>query len=706
MLSIKPIGILSFSLVVSLNIYPQTFPHFQQQAILLKRVIELNHYSPRPVDDLFSAQVFDRMIERLDDDQLYFTKNDIRQLSVYREQIDDELQGRGWHFLDTLTSIYRKKLLIADSTIIGILQKPFDYSIKENISFLADSLHFALSEIEYQYKWYQWLKYETLVKTYDLLTLNQNNQNLLDKKLFANAEADARKKIKSTELRKIHRVLESPGGFDNYLATLFCEIISSNFDPHTEFFSPSEKDQFLTDLNSDGLYYGFSISEDDKGDLEIANLMPGGPAWKTGELNKGDEILQLAFDNNPPVDLAGASSEEALAMLDKAGNVPLQLTVRKTSGLVKTVSLIKERVRNDDNVVKSFILKADKKIGYISLPGFYTDAEGESTASCANDVAKAIVNLKKENIDGLMLDLRNNGGGSLREALDMAGIFIDVGPLSMYKERAGKLVTLKDLNQGTIYDGPLLLLVNGQSASASELLAAVLQDYHRAIIAGSLTYGKGTAQSILALDTSVQESAKAARPDQKSGFGYVKVTIGKFYRISGKTTQQVGVISDVHLPDILDDLKFRELTEPFSLLPDTVKKNAYYKPLPPLPSSTLAERSEERLRNNKSFDAIRAFSKRLGNKDQRPVFIPLEWDAFRNWSTSYQRISAEALENEIRLVHPEFTVDNNPADKEFINADDYAREINKNWLKRLQQDIYIGESMHIMSDYISLTVHQ
>ncbi|HMH33727.1 MAG TPA: S41 family peptidase, partial [Puia sp.] len=397
----------------------------------MKRVIELNHYSPRAVDDLFSRQVFDRLIERLDDDQLYFTAKDIHDLSVYRDEIDDELNGRGWHFLDALTALYRLRLQKADSTIDNIMKKPFDFSLHEQISFVPDSLHFVASEKEYQYKWNQWLKYEVILKINDALALKADHTEGTDQKLFAQAEEESRKKIRSIELRKIKRVLETPTGFETYLATLFCEIIASNFDPHTEFFSPAEKDQFLTDLNSDGLYYGFSIAEDDKGDLEIANLMPGGPAWKTGELNKGDEVLQMAFDNKPPVDLTGASAEEALSMLDMAGNVPLLLTIRKTSGLVKSVSLVKEKVRNDDNVVKSFILQSDKKIGYISLPGFYTDAEGESTASCANDVAKAIVNLKKENIDGLLIDLRNNGGGSLREALDMAGIFIDVGPLSM-----------------------------------------------------------------------------------------------------------------------------------------------------------------------------------------------------------------------------------------------------------------------------------
>jgi carboxyl-terminal processing protease len=539
-----------------------------------------------------------------------------------------------------------------------------------------------------------------MVKIYDGILLskqqNPNNNN------FSKAEEEARLKIKSIELRRIKTILDNPAGYENYLATLFCNIIASNFDPHTEFFSANEREDFLNAVHSDGMYYGFSIGEDDKGSLQITNLIPGGPAWKTGELNKGDELLEFSFQNKTPIDLSGANAEEASQFLDMAGNEKLTLTVKKPSGLVKSVTLAKDRIRNDDHVVKSFILLATKKIGYISLPGFYSDAEEDHVASCANDVAKAIVNLKKDNIEGLILDLRNNGGGSLKEALDMAGIFIDMGPLAFYKERNGKPVILKDMNQGMIYEGPLLVLQNTQTASASELLAATLQDYHRAIIAGSISYGKGTAQSIFPLDTLFNPDVDSTYM-QKSDLGYVKVTTGKFYRVTGATTQQAGVNADILMPDMLDDLKYREEDEPFSVLPDTVQKNTYYKPLPELPIASLSSRSQERVKSNRNFETIKRYGKTLSGEADHPSMVPLQWEKFIQWTKNYRQMDPQDLEKSMLSSMDNFAVDNNTVEKNSFFADSYDQEINDRWKKKLSRDIYVSEAVQVLIDYINLT---
>lgn len=680
--------------------FPQATSKYQRQAIMVKRVIEKNHYSPRPVDDAFSAAVFDHMLERLDADKLYFLEQDIKKLSAYRLKIDDELSGKGWGFLDELSSLYKKRLQKADSTVLSALQKPFDLSVNEVLSLSPDSLHYPGSEKEYQEKWRKWLKYETLDMLEDAILLAGTNA-AGDKKLFTDREAEARQKVKIMEQRSIKKILDNPSGFENYMATLFCDIIANNFDPHTEYFPPAEKDQFLTGLNSDGLYYGFSVVENDKGDLEISNLMPGSSAWKTGELNKGDVLLQLGFENKPVVDLAGASPEEAMSFLDGAGNVRLQLTVKKTNGIVKTVSLVKEKIRNDDNVVKSFVLKGDKKIGYISLPGFYSNEEDENAANCANDVAKEIVLLKKENIDALILDLRYNGGGSLSEALNMAGIFIDDGPLAIYKDKTGKTSTLKDANRGTIYDGPLLLLVNGTSASASELLAAVLQDYHRAIIAGGTTYGKGSAQTIIPLDTS-RESPGTVITDKNPEFGYVKVTGAKFFRVTGNTTQYAGVKSDIPLPDIFDALDYREANSPAALPADTVKRNSYYKALPALPIAELAAKSQVRVANNKAFGTILKMEELIRASGKQAKAIPLQWDKYESINKTSDKMSEEKLQAGMQVKGEGYQVDNTTPDKEFLKKGNFETEINNRWLKRLQQDVYIEEAVHILIDYINL----
>lgn len=691
-----------FFLIVCLNysLHSQPPEFYQKQAMMLKRVIEKNHYSPRAVDDNFSLQVFDRFMERLDDDKLIFLKTDLDKLSTYRLQIDDELMGRSWKFLPAISSLYKTRLLMADSLIRTITDKAFDFTVQESFSLKADT-QYARSTQEYESRWRKWLKYETMMKIYDI-NLTSFKRKDLSGNSFAKFEEDARNKIKNMELRRIKSVLDNPTGYENYLANLFCNIISSNFDPHTEFFSVNGREDFLNAIHSDGMYYGFSVGEDDKGSLEISNLVPGGPAWKTGELNKGDELLEFSFQNKTPIDLTGASAEEASQFLEMAGNEKLTLTVKKPSGLIKSVILAKEKIRNDEHVVKSFILLASKKIGYISLPGFYSDAEEDHISSCANDVAKAIINLKKDNIEGLILDLRNNGGGSLKEALDMAGIFIDAGPLAVYKERNGKPVTLKDMNQGTIYDGPLLILQNTQTASASELLAATLQDYHRAVIAGTISYGKGTAQSIFPLDTLFNPDMDSAYA-QKSDLGYVKITTGKFYRVTGLTTQQSGVNADVAIPDMLDELKFREIDELFSLIPDTVNKNTYYKPLPELPIQTLSSRSEERIKSSQSFVTIRRYAKTIGAETEHPSIVPLDWNKFLEWTKNFRQMDPQDLEESMLSTSDNFMVDNNTNEKNAANADSYDQELNAHWKKRLSRDIYVSESVQILIDYINLT---
>jgi carboxyl-terminal processing protease len=667
--------------------------------MMLKRVIEKNHYSPRAVDDSFSIQVFNRYIERLDDDKLILTKADVDQLFTYRLQIDDELMGKSWNFLPAISALYKARLLKADSMIRAITEKPFDFTIKEAFSLKADT-QYAGSFPEYEHRWRKWLKYETMMKIYDI-NLASTKQPIAGNS-FSKLEEEARIKVKNIELRRIRSVLDNPGGYENYMANLFCNIIASNFDPHTEFFSVGGREDFLNAIHSDGMYYGFSVGEDDKGSLEITNLIPGGPAWKTGELNKGDELLEFRFQNKSPIDLSGASAEEASGFLDLAGNEKLTLTVKKPSGLIKSVTLAKEKIKNDDHVVKSFILLAPKKIGYISLPGFYSDAEEDHISSCANDVAKAIINLKRDNIDGLVLDLRNNGGGSLKEALDMAGIFIDTGPLALYKERNGRPVTLKDMNQGTIYDGPLLVLQNTQTASASELLTATLQDYHRAIIAGSTSYGKGTAQAIFPLDTLFNPDADSDY-NQKSDLGYVKITTGKFYRITGATTQQSGVNADVLIPDMLDQLKFREIDEPFSLAPDTVKRNTFYKPLAQLPIAALSSNSVLRVNASRNFETIKRYGKTLGAETDHPSTIPLQWDEFLQWTKNFRQMDPQDLEKSTFSPDDNFMVDNNSTEKNSLFPDNYDQELNANWKKRLSRDIYVSEAVQVLIDYINLT---
>jgi carboxyl-terminal processing protease len=509
----------------------QTPTDFRNQVITLKRMIELNHYSPRPVNDSFSEQLFDNIFRKLDPDTLYFGSSTKNSLQDYRLKLDDELNGNGWKFLELLRGAFKRDLLRADS-------------------------------------------------------------------LYAVKETSGRKKEITGERREIKKILQHPGGFDNYVASVYCDAISNSFDPHTEYMPLQEKQSFETALGTEGYYFGLSVRENDNGDLEIDRLAPGSPAWKCGDLNKGDVLVKLAWEGKEPIDLAGADPAELSELLGSANNLRMDLTVRKANGIEKTASLTKEKMKNEENSIQSVVLKEPGKIGYIYLPDFYTSMGGAS-GSCANDVAREIIKLKKENITALVLDVRFNGGGSLAEALDMAGIFINEGPLSMIREKTGKPATLKDMNRGTIYDGPMAILVNAQSASASELLAAVLQDYNRAVVIGSRTFGKGTAQIIMPVDTS--SSPNKENPP----YGFVKITTSKFYRIKGTTTQHAGVVPDITLPDLFDSINYHEDALPAALPSDTIAKNNYYKPLASLPLADLSAKSKARVANSIQFQKVK-----------------------------------------------------------------------------------------------------
>ena len=666
----------------------------QQQVKALLQTIKEKHYSPRTIDDNFSAAVFDKTFENLDPDKIFFTKADHSGFAIYRTTLDEELNGNTWIFLNKIVPVYRQRLLQADSIITDITSKPFDFLLNDFLSTDLDT-NWPETEKEKKAKWYQTLKYETLEGLADIASIQYSQTKAIDKKAVFVKEMQVRLMIKSRHLRQVRSILQSAEGFENYVQSIYLDVIASCFDPHTNYFPETEKQNFESALSKDGYYFGFILGENEKGEASILHLDPGGPAWKTGELNNGDVFLQMKWQGKEPIDLVGAEAAEISSLLDGSNNELLELTVKKTNGQVKSVQLRKEkRGGTDQDIVKSFLLNGDKKIGYISLPGFYTEWESGGGSSCANDVAKEIVKLKKESIHGLILDLRFNGGGSLGEALDLAGIFIEEGPLCLIKQKDGKVVTLKDPNRGTIYDGPLLLLVNGQSASASELVAGSLQDYNRALIAGSATFGKATAQQIFPLQAGTSVITKEK--------GYAKITMEKLYRVTGKAAQRNGVIPDVPIPDIFDKLTYREKDMPHSLIDDTVKRNAYYKPLGQLPISLVSVKSATRLGADKNFLQIVSLQKMIAEETQHTQPVSLKWDEVEKELIKEITNGFPQMKSGEAIVTA-YKADNHGYDKNRLGNDELFSLINKHWVKRLENDIYIEEAYRILADFITMT---
>jgi carboxyl-terminal processing protease len=679
-----------------MNAHAQLSP-LQSKAIIVKRMIELNHLSPRPVDDSFSIAMFRSLLKIADRRRLLFTEAEYKTLLTYSTNLDDELKGKNWSFFGLFESLYKRSLTRADSIINKLLKKPFDFSVNESITTSTEeTFNFATDITALSGRWSRYLKYRALNQLFDMVTTDSTGKTTL-KTSISNSEAKARDRIRMSETKALKKIIDHPNGFSDHVFQLYLNAIASGFDPHTNYFSPEGKEEFKEALSTEALSFGLGLHENEKGQIVINDLTPGGPAWKSGDINEGDELLSLQWEGKEAVEMAGLSLEDAYEVLDQSVNDRLVLKSKKSDGTIKIVFLRKEKLENEENIVKGFVLKGEKKIGYILLPAFYTQWENETGSSCANDVAKEIVKLKRENIDALILDVRYNGGGSLGEAMEMAGIFIDEGPLMGQKQKDGKVIYLKDPNRGTIYNGPMALMVNGQSASASEILAASLQDYNRAVVIGSNTFGKATMQQMMALDTTTNKPGNISNAKD-----IVKITTGKLYRLNGETAQLNGVKPDIVLPDAFDGVDYREKFFPFALASDMVTKNGYYKPLAAIPVSELAKKSLERVIDNKQFSAIKKMVAAMKARRAKTEIIPLKEEGFEPWAKQ-RELELDFLKDNTASVSKKFTVDNHGLDKALLTGNSgYAKEINNEWLHNIAEDIYIQEAFFVLCDLIKL----
>jgi len=644
------------------------------------------HVQPKDLDDSLSAAVFDRFIDYLDPLSLYFIKPDIEKLGQSRRELDDMVRSGNCSFFREVIFLYRERLVLADTIVGTLISRPLDFTKKEELSFSRKRTHtYAANETELRQRWNKWMRYQVLTK---LFTAQEEGEDpyQLDTKTLLTREKKARTDVGTAEKRSIAAILESPMGFDRYVHYLFYNAFAGSFDPHTVYFSYDDKEDFEEAISTENLSFGIEIKNNHLNEVEISDLAPGGAAWKSNELNKGDVIIAAEWKGRT-TDLTSATANDVYDLLSQGEVKEIRLTVRKTNGAIRTVKLVKEMVRSDENVIRGFVLSGEKKIGYISLPAFYRDASGMK--GCADDVAKELILLKKENIEGLILDLRNNGGGSVMEALDLAGIFIDVGPVTVARGQDNTPVVLKDANRGVVYDGPLIIMVNGASASASEIFAAAMQDHHRALIVGSQTYGKSTGQQIFPLD-----------PTAKGDNAYVKVTTARYNRITGKTHQLGGVMPDIVLPDMFAYLDYREKDEKFALAPDSITKKIYYTPLAPPPAEELSLLSVKRVNASKAFNSIINIGNILRDMEENVRSVPLQIDDYKaakddmlyNWElweemadheTDAYTVASHAFAGQINLM------------------DEYSREISEALIKNIREDVYIEESYRVMCDYIN-----
>jgi carboxyl-terminal processing protease len=682
-----------FTLVVlqACSLYGQTPRNFKQEANQLRQFLSEHHVEPVTINDEYSVNVFTQIIQELDPDKLFFTQQDIDWLAVYKASIDDELNGKNWVFLNRLKERYQSSLERVRFNIQEILKEELDWRVRE--AYHPASSLWEKDEIALRNRQRMFLKSEILNKI--SWFMERDSVNTPD--AINIYEQEAVQHVRKIQLRGIDDILNYPTGYDNYVGLIFFEAITTVFDPHTLYLSATDFQNFTGSLATEDFYFGFTIDDNEDGDITIVALAPGGPAWKSGEMQISDVLVAVKSNGRESIDLNGMSIDEVNALLDQITDHELEFTIKKADGVKKTVKLKKEKMEAEENFVRSFILSGSHHVGYIHLPDFYTrwNETGEGS-QCANDVAKEILKLKKDSIEGLILDVRYNGGGSLFEALAMAGIFIDEGALGILKDHHNEVTVLKDVNRGTVYDGPLIIMVNGQSASASEFLAAAIQDYNRGLIVGSRTYGKGTGQNILPLNSDFSPETALTK-----GAGFVKVTTERIYRVTGGSVQAKGVTPDIELPDMFSIIDLHESAVPFSLPPDSIARNTYYKTLPAPKRKELRQRSALRVLSDPVFQQLAKSYAWYAGELEKEAPVSLSWQEFLK---NEQELAQQ--ETIIRKVYsPSLTVyevKNNTTEEGRLKTDSYAAQYNRLWTEKLKGDLYLSETFQIMGDLIDL----
>lgn len=661
----------------------QSFDQYVNDACLITKMAEKYHVQPRPVDDTFSGNVFTGIFRQLDKDKIFFTAADMQALSAYRHSLDEEIKNKQSGFLKTLYAICEKRLPLVDSMIRNICSKPFTFSRAESFTRQEDTTY-AADEKQLRTKLYKYIKEGVLWSILDddaLDTLSIARQI----KYADNVEPATRSKVQSQLTHAVDLNFRSAGGLAEALGVAYCKAVAQCYDPHTEYFPLTEKENFESELGQQGMAFGFRFKEDNDGTPRIENIQPGSPAFKSGQINKGDRIRSVQWGSQQPIDVSAGSLKELYDVLRMSNHEKATFKIQKADGSERTVVLYKEKTADDENKVKSFLLKGSKTIGFISLPAFYEDWEDEETGvnGCANDVAKEILKLKKEHIEGLILDIRYNGGGSVKEAADLAGIFIDAGPVAQFKGRDPKIFALKDMNRGSIWDGPLLLLVNGYSASASEMLAGTLQDYNRALIVGAATYGKATAQSILPLDTT---AASAGNFSTSKATSFIKLTISQLYRVTGATAQAKGVQPDIPLPDILDAVPQREADEPNVLISSPVEGNKYFKAGTPLETGHLKSLAQDLVAHSPFFTALKKYLADLQTAGPgRDVSLQLT-EALKEKAKEGNQAETAATDEKEK---PPYTVQSNQYDLQQMQSNETLKDISLQWSDFLEKDPYL-----------------
>ena len=687
----------------------------KRKALVLETVlkkIKEQHYTPRDINDSFSAKVYSSLLDQLDGNKRFFTQQDIDALSKYQYQIDDEINEGDISFYNALFASFDERLKVTEDFYKEILDKPFTFDGNEEIQLDADKLGYAADDKALKERWRKYLKFNVLQKYVELKKAQKGEDIDADgedesaetkgpPKSDKELEEEARKSVAKLHERYFKRLNNLK---DDTRFTMFVSAITGAEDPHTDYYPPEKKKVF--DESMSGAFYGIGaqLKEEDEG-VRIVEILPGTPAQKQGELRPQDLILKVAQGADEPVDIQGMEIDEVIRKIKGKKGTEVRLTVKKPNGTLKVIPIIRDKIEREEVFAKSLIIKGETgPVGYIYLPEFYADFGGTNGGrACAEDVKIEVEKLKNAGVTGIILDLRYNGGGSLQDVVDMAGLFIDKGPIVQVKSSSSMARTYEDPNRyarGVFYDGPLAIMVNTGSASASEIMAAAMQDYKRAVIVGTPTFGKGTVQKIEPLDGMLDNVARELFSSADDGtsntmIGFLKLTVQKFYRINGGSTQLKGVTPDIIFPDVYEHIEQGERQDKSALKWDKIEP-ANYTPYPnPVNTAELAAASKKRMAQNPTFTLIEQSADRVKRQDENNVYSLNEATYLKQIEEA--NMLAKKVEEQEKKTDP-LMLTNTKEDLPRIQADTLTAKRNEDFMKRLRKDIYLSETVNIIND--------
>lgn len=657
---------------------------------LITYVIEQGHYDMRTIDNDFSKHVYNEFLESLDPMKRHFTKKDLKDFKEHKTKIDDQIKEKDISFFNLVYDRYIERYKVTEKFYEELLGENIDLNSNETINTNYESLDYAKNTKTLKERWRKQLKFSVLSNYYSAL----ETQEALAK------ESDT-VEIKSHEELKSEAITQTKESIERYFSNsndlrredwfnLFINTVVSQFDPHTNYLAPRDKDRF--DISMSGKLEGIGARlQKLRDNVKIVEIISGGPAWRGKELEVGDLIMKVKQENeDQAVNITGMRLDDAVELIKGPKGSHVTLTVKKVDGTYNNITIERDVVEIEETYAKSTIIKKDNvEFGFINLPKFYFNMENYRERNAAADIKKEIENLKKSNVEGLVIDLRNNGGGSLTTVVEMAGLFIDKGPVVQVKNKQGEVEVLRDKKSGTVWDGPLVILVNELSASASEILAAAMQDYKRAVIIGSRqTYGKGTVQNVANLNRWMRNS-------DLGDMGALKLTTQKFYRISGGSTQLKGVESDVVVPDRYSFIDIGERDYDNPLPYDKIPEADYnlwdgYDDL-----DEVVKASQKRMDTNQQIALIEEQAKWIKMQRERNDF-PLNFNAYKTLMEENDK-EADKFEK-ITGYKNSLVFESLASEIKDFETDEALKDKRENWHKSLQKDIYVEEAIYVLED--------